>query len=636
MRQGFIKVCAATPEIRVADCGYNETQITAAISDAHAQSVKLLVFPELCLTGCTCGDLFLQGTLLAAAEATLGKLLAHSWQMDMLVAVGLPVLQNGALYNCAAIMHKGVLLGVVPKTCLFNLNGCEESRWFSTPAAPRKSEVQLCGQTAPFGTAQLFYCANMPGVVIGVEIGSDLQGIEPPSNRHAAAGCTVLLNLSADRETAGRAVRRRMLIRAQSARLHCAYLSAEAGAGESSTDFVFGGHSMIAEDGEIIAENQPFSKATSICTELDCGKLAFLRLAQASAAQNDARSDYSRHAFALELNDTALSRHISKLPFVPEGIKEQDAYLETALQIQAAGLAARMRGAGIQAAVIGVSGGLDSTVALLVAERAMRELGHAQGDILAITMPCFGTTSRTRNNAQRLCDCLAIPCKTVDITDSVRQHFKDIGQSEETRDAAYENAQARERTQVLMDIANQTKGLVVGTGDLSELALGWATYNGDHMSMYAVNASVPKTMLRAMVRHIADTAPDKALRAVLQDILATPVSPELLPGLEENIAQETEAIVGPYELHDFFLYRLFCCGDGPEKILRVAAHAFHGCYDEATISHWLHVFVKRFFSQQFKRSCMPDGPQVSLVSLSPRGGWRMPSDASAALWLRSE
>lgn len=635
MRHGFVKAAAGTPDIRVGDCAYNASRIWDMMQQADALGARILVLPELCLTGYTCSDLFLHDALLISAERELSGLIERSAKLDMLAVIGVPLLYRSKLYNCAAVLHAGKLLGVVPKSHLPNYGEFYELRQF-TPAPKEMGEIHIGTHTAPFGVRQLFRCSTMQELCVGVEICEDLWVPVPPSCALAHEGATVILNPSASDETIGKDEYRRLLVKSQSGRLCCAYLYADAGHGESTTDLVYSGHNLIAENGAILTESEPFETEPALAvSEIDCRRLLHerRRLTTYTFDKEAGQSPYTITEFALQVRDTSLTREISPTPFIPQDIRDRNERCEDILRIQANGLRKRIEHTRCKTAVIGVSGGLDSTLALLVAARAMQLAGRSVADVLAVTMPCFGTTRRTRSNAERLCDCLGVPCKTVDITAAVLQHFRDIGHPEDKLDTTFENGQARERTQVLMDIANQTGGIVIGTGDLSELALGYATYNGDHMSMYAVNASVPKTLIRHIVRYLADTSETDALREVLMDILNTPVSPELLPAENGEIAQKTEGIVGPYALHDFFLYHMIRWGAVPEKVLRMAVYAFGGEYDAITIKKWLAVFCSRFFSQQFKRSCLPDGPKVGSVTLSPRGDWRMPSDAAAAAWV---
>lgn len=632
MKYGFIKVAAASPALRVADCRYNAEQSVAAMQKAAAAGVRLLVLPELGLTGYTCGDLLLQPVLQQGALHALQTLLAVSAGLPMTTVAGLPLEVEGKLYNCAAVLHGGKILGVVPKTNLPNYGEFYEARWF-TPAPAEAKAISLLGQQVPFGTDLLFCCRELPEYKLAVEICEDLWVALPPSTRHAMAGATVIANCSASDETIGKAEYRRELITGQSARLMAGYLYADAGRGESTTDMVFAGHDLIAENGRLLAETALFTNEM-IVTEIDVHRLTAERRRTNTWRAADS-AGYTIIPFSLPAEVTTLTRLIDPHPFVPADSAERKQRCEAILTMQAEGLRRRLEHIGCPCAVLGISGGLDSTLALLVAVRALDLLGRPRTDMIAVTMPGFGTTHRTRSNAELLCEKLGVTLRTVSIAAAVRQHFKDIGHDESVTDTTYENAQARERTQVLMDIANQENGIVVGTGDLSELALGWATYNGDHMSMYGVNGSIPKTLVRYLVRHAAETCGDEALAAVLYDILDTPVSPELLPADEGGrIAQKTEDLVGPYELHDFFLYHFIRYGCPPQKLLYLAENAFAGRYDRAVILKWLRTFCRRFFQQQFKRSCLPDGPKVGSVTLSPRGDWRMPSDASAALWLR--
>ena len=632
MQYGFIKAAALSPALRVADCAYNTEQITKMMCQAAGAGVQLAVFPELCIAGYTCSDLFLQRTLQDGAVQALKQLLAVSEGLDLVAVVGLPVRHGGKLYNCAAVLCHGALLGVVPKTCLPNYAEFYEKRHFA-PGTAAVEWIDLCGQRVPFGTSLLFCCRELESFVLGVEICEDLWSPLPPSTFHALAGATVIANLSASDETVGKAEYRRALVCQQSARLLCGYLYADAGHGESTTDMVFAAHDLIAENGSLLAEAKPFTTGCAI-TEIDTQRMESERVRNTTFLPRT--EGYERVCFSLQGAPVELTRFVSRTPFVPGDEKARAERCELILEMQADGLAKRLEHAHAKTAVIGISGGLDSCLALLVAVRAMRILHRAPTDILAVTMPCFGTTKRTRSNAEILCDELGVTFTEISIAATVRSHFADIGQKESDHSVTFENGQARVRTLELMDMANRTGGIVVGTGDLSELALGWATYNGDHMSMYGVNAGVPKTLVRHMVRYEADIARTPKLRQVLLDILDTPVSPELLPA-EENgdIAQRTEDLIGPYELHDFYLYYVLRFGFGPAKIYHLAQAAFRSApeYDNAVLLRWLENFYRRFFTQQFKRSCLPDGPKVGSVTLSPRGDWRMPSDAVSALWL---
>ena len=630
MRDGFVKVAAGTPKIRVADCRYNAEQIFILMREAAAQGVRVLCLPELCLTGYTCGDLFLQDTLLSGAEEGLSTILEATKNLDMVTALGMPirVKWDNKLYNCAVVIHKGEILGIVPKNHLPNYGEFYEQRWFA-PGLAKDFGIDLCGQNVSLCSNGLFVCEAMPNLVLGVEVCEDLWAPEPPSAALARSGATLILNLSASDETVGKADYRRSLVTGQSARLVCGYVYADAGEGESTTDLVFTGHNLIAENGALLTERR-FSTGLTI-SEIDVDKLVYER--RRISTYTPPTVEVWRSYFDLTPSTTTLTRYVSPTPFVPEDAAGRAERCDEILKIAALGLKKRIEHTRAAAAVVGLSGGLDSTLAVLITAVAMRLLDRPASDIIAVTMPCFGTTDRTRDNAVELAGRLGATLKRIDISEAVKRHFKDIGQSMEDHDVTFENGQARERTQVLMDIANQVGGMVVGTGDLSELALGWATYNGDHMSMYGVNASVPKTLVRHIVRYVADHS-DEALKAVLLDILDTPVSPELLPPKDGEIAQKTEDLVGPYELHDFFLYQIVRFGFPPAKVCRLAEYAWAGTYGGETILKWLKTFYRRFFQQQFKRSCIPDGPKVGSVSLSPRGDWRMPSDACADLWLR--
>ncbi len=628
MKDGFIKAAAVSPSLRVADCAYNRERILDTLRRAQEQGIKLLVLPELAVTGYTCGDLFGQRALLDGALEALETVITATGGTDLLLVLGVPLEVKDRLYNCAAVIQDGKLLGVVPKRNIPNYSEFYEARNF-TPGPGEVQDCRIGGRQVPFGGDMVFRCRQLPDLCLGVEICEDLWVAQPPSARLAAAGATVIANPSASDEAVGKAAYRRAMVEGQSTRLCCAYLYAAAGGGESTTDLVFGAHNIIGENGILLAESPPFGEGLAV-TEVDVERLSGQR--RRTNTWPPAPEGFREVPFGMELSPVSLTRPVSPTPFVPAG-EDRAARCREILAIQTHGLKKRMEHTRCASLVLGVSGGLDSTLALLVAVRAMDLLGRPRAGITAVTMPCFGTTGRTRGNAEALCEALGVTLRTVDIQEAVAGHLGDIGHDGVTPDITYENAQARERTQVLMDIANRTGGLVVGTGDLSELALGWATYNGDHMSMYGVNASVPKTLMRHMVGTIAARS-EEPLRRVLLDILDTPVSPELLPAKDGEISQRTEELVGPYELHDFFLYYTLRWGAAPGKVLRLAEHAFAGTYSRGTILRWLGTFYRRFFAQQFKRSCLPDGPRVGSVALSPRGDWRMPSDASAALWLR--
>lgn len=632
MRYGFVKTAALSPKIEVADTEHNAREIIRLMKEAWGKGARILVFPELCITGYTCGELFLQELLLRRAKEALQKIVEESRGMDGLFFAGLPLEVDGKLYNVAAGFSDGKLLGLVPKTSIPNYSEFYEARHFAGgPEDYRFIDWQGC--KVPFGTQVLFSCRDMPGLVAAAEICEDVWAPDPPSVRHALHGATVIVNLSASDEITGKESYRRELLKIQSGRLACGYIYASAGEGESSTDLVFGGHHLICENGTVIRESRRFQNET-IYGELDIERLVGERRRISTfQAPADGR-DYVSVPYGMKPAEIPFERPIDKAPFVPGRKEEREKRCEEIFTIQAMGLKKRMEHTHCKSAVIGISGGLDSTLALLVASRAADYLGLKRSCIEAVTMPCFGTTDRTYQNACELTRRLGASLREVDIKEAVRVHFRDIGHDDGKHDVTYENSQARERTQVLMDIANQTGGLVVGTGDMSELALGWATYNGDHMSMYGVNASVPKTLVRHLVRYYADTCRDEKLSEVLLDILDTPVSPELLPPKDGVIAQKTEDLVGPYELHDFYLYYMLRFGFAPDKIYYLAKQAFAGEYEDEVILRWLKTFCRRFFAQQFKRSCLPDGPKVGSVAVSPRGDLRMPSDASASLWLK--
>ena len=634
MRDGFISVAAGTPKIRVADCRYNAEQIFTLMREAAKQGVKVLCLPELCITGYTCGDLFFQDTLLKGAEDALSTILEATRNLDLVAAVGLPVRNpyDNKLYNCAAVIQKGEILGLVPKCYLPNYGEFYERRWFNSGVGV-EAMIPFCSQEVDLLSNQVFACESVPNLVIGVEICEDLWAPAPPSVELARKGATVILNLSASNELVGKADYRRSLVVGQSGRLICGYVYADAGEGESTSDLVFGAHNAVAENGTLLAERR-FATGLTI-SEIDVDRLVYERRRNTTFTPGEGEKEVWRSYFSLPLEETRLTRYISQAPFVPENAEDRAALCEEILLIASLGLKKRLEHTHAKTAVIGLSGGLDSTLALLITALAMGMLGRPATDIIAVTMPCFGTTDRTRSNAEVLAERMGATLKIIDIGKSVKSHFQDIGQSMDNHDVTFENGQARERTQVLMDIANQTGGLVIGTGDLSELALGWATYNGDHMSMYGVNASIPKTLVRYLVDYVAkdNLEKDQDLTSVLEDILDTPVSPELLPAIEGKIAQKTEDLVGPYELHDFFLYHVVRWAFPPKKVLRLAEQAFGKAYDRETILKWLRTFYRRFFSQQFKRNCLPDGPKVGSVALSPRGDWRMPSDAVASLWM---
>ena len=629
MFDGFLKVAAMTPQGRVADCEHNGEEICRMIDRAVENKAKIIVFPELCITGYTCGDLFWQECLLEQAKHELHKIIFHSREKDCLIFLGLPWEKEGKLYNVAAAVCKGELLGLIPKKNLPNYAEFYEMRNF-TPGNEEVEWIDYEGKNVPFGMKQLFFCQEMEGLRVAAEICEDLWVANPPSIEHAVAGATVLVNLSASDECTGKNQYREALIAGQSARLLCAYVYANAGEGESTTDLVFAGQNLIAENGVILSKAENYEKR-EIYGIIDVNRLRSERRRLTTFHTDSA--GYEKIPFSLEMEEVELERYFDPSPFVPHDENMRSQRCEEILTIQALGLKKRLEHTNCKNAVVGISGGLDSTLALLVTAKAFDMLKMERHRILAVTMPCFGTTDRTYTNACEMAKKLGASLKEVDIKNAVYQHFSDIEQDEQNHDVTFENSQARERTQVLMDLANQRGGLVIGTGDMSELALGWATYNGDHMSMYGVNASVPKTLVRHLVRYYADTCGDRALSEVLYDVLDTPVSPELLPPKDGEISQKTEDLVGPYELHDFFLYYVLRFGYEPAKIYRIAKQAFEGTYEKETILKWLTIFYRRFFSQQFKRSCLPDGPKVGSVAMSPRGDLRMPSDACAKIWL---
>ena len=632
MRHGFIKVAAATPDIRVADVDYNKGQIIKQMDEAAEAGAKIIVFPELCITGYTCSDLFLQDILLNSAKKALVEIAEHTKNLDALVFVGVPIAVGGELYNVAAALNHGNILGFTTKSFLPNYGEFYEMRQFR-PGPKKAEKILFGGKEIPFGPQLLFVENQMANLIVSAEICEDVWSPVPPSIEAAREGATVIVNCSASDETIGKASYREALISGQSARLISGYIYANAGEGESTTDLVFGGHNLIAENGTILAEAKRFSNGI-IYTEFDVQKIANERRKNTTFTETQEHV-LPRIPFGLEQTETILTRTFPSRPFVPRDDQERAKRCEEILTIQAMGLKKRLAHTHAKSAVVGISGGLDSTLALLVTAKAFDAMGLERSGITAVTMPCFGTTDRTYQNACKMSLKVGATLREVRIGDAVMQHFKDIGHDPQDHSVTYENSQARERTQVLMDIANQTGGLVIGTGDMSELALGWATYNGDHMSMYGVNASVPKTLVRHLVHYFADTCEDSSLKEVLYDVLDTPVSPELLPPKDGEIAQKTEDLVGPYELHDFFLYYFLRIGYEPGKIYRIAKLSFAGEYDDETIYKWLRTFCWRFFSQQFKRSCLPDGPKVGTVALSPRGDWRMPSDACVALWIQN-
>ncbi|MDE7163033.1 MAG: NAD(+) synthase [Clostridia bacterium] len=633
MQYGYIKVCAATPEIRVADVDFNTNKIIEIIKESAANGSQLTVFPELCVCGYTCGDLFNQSTLINACDNAIKQICKVTEGISTLVFVGAPVANAGRLYNCAVAICNGKILGVVPKSYLPNYGEFYEKRHFST-VGDMNGNIIVAGQTVAFTTDIIFASQNNPEFTVSAEICEDLWAPQSPSVNHAKAGANIIVNLSCSDETVGKAEYRRNLVKMQSAKLVCGYVYTNAGDGESTTDLVFAGHNLICENGKVLGENKPFKNGL-VYGEIDVEFLANERRRCASGYFGEERGGHTVVGFISDDKDSRVGRVYPRTPFVPEESVILGERAELILNIQSKGLEKRISHSGVKTAVIGVSGGLDSALALLVTCRAFKSLGKDLKAIIGVTMPGFGTTNKTKSNSVKLMEALGVTVKEIPVGNTVNSHFNDIGHDPDDRNVTYENAQARMRTMVLMDIANDNDGLVIGTGDLSELALGWATYNGDHMSMYGVNCSVPKTLVKYLVAYEAEKLGGDA-KEILNSILNTEISPELLPPDKNgNIAQKTEDLVGPYELHDFFLYYFVRCSFTPDKILYLACKTFEGVYDGETIKKWLKVFIKRFFAQQFKRSCVPDGVKVGSVALSPRGDWRMPSDAVCALWLKS-
>lgn len=630
MNYGFVKVCAATPQIRVADVKYNTKNIIKAIKESAENGSQLTVFPELCVCGYTCGDLFNQPALLAACENALEEIAKATEGLKTLVFVGAPIRVGGNLYNCAVAIHDGKILGAVPKTYLPNYGEFYEKRNFTSPRSDYGEYIAIGGNTEVYvSTRLMFTAANMPDFTVACEICEDLWSPEPPSVRFAKAGANIIVNLSASNETVGKAEYRRNLVKMQSAKLIAGYVYSDAGDGESTTDMVFAGHNIIAENGAVLAESKLFDNGL-LYSEIDVDMLSCERRKMASVFNEASEDIYRWLDFETDETEAEITRKFPQFPFVPEsGLSERS---ELILTIQSKGLEKRFAHTGSKTALLGISGGLDSALALLVTVRAFKALGKDLKDIIAVTMPGFGTTKRTKSNAQKLCEALGVTFKTIPVGKTVEKHFKDIEHDPDNRNVTYENAQARMRTMVLMDLANDLNGMVIGTGDLSELALGWATFNGDHMCMYGVNAGVPKTLVKHLIAYEADKLGGE-IKKVLTSILNTDISPELLPPDKNgDIAQKTEDIVGPYELHDFFIYYFMRYGFAPDKLFYIACRTFEGKYDAETVKKWLKSFIKRYFMHQFKRSCMPDGVKVGSVSLSPRGDLRMPSDAVGELW----
>ena len=637
MNYGFVKVAAAVPRVKIADCNFNAKQLESLIAVADGKGVQIITFPEMCITAYTCGDLFGQQLLLEEAEMALMQILNNTRQLDIISILGMPVIVNSTVINAAVVIQKGKVLGVVPKTYLPNYKEFYEQRWFTSALQIAETSVRLCGQIIPMGTNLLFETSD---TIFGIEICEDLWSTIPPSSTLALQGAEIIFNLSADNEGIGKNSYLRSLISQQSARCISGYVFSSCGFGESTTDVVFAGNGLIYENGNQLAHNDRFSfEEQLIISEID---VEYLRAARRinttfAASKGNIPADKKPVRIATEFvnsKELNLTRTFKRHPFVPQGAALNER-CEEVFSIQVAGLAQRLVHTGAKTAVIGISGGLDSTLALLVCVKTFDKLGLSRKNIIGVTMPGFGTTNRTYHNAISLMNSLGITSREISIKEACIQHFKDINHDINVHDVTYENAQARERTQILMDIANQTGGMVIGTGDLSELALGWATYNGDHMSMYGVNGSIPKTLVKYLVKWVAENEVDETSCITLLDIVDTPISPELIPADENgDIKQKTEDLVGPYELHDFFLYYFMRFGFRPSKIFMLASLAFKEVYDEETIKKWLLIFFRRFFNQQFKRSCLPDGPKVGSISISPRGDWRMPSDASAAAWLK--
>lgn len=629
MQHGFVKVCAATVPIKVADVQFNTQRIVEAIDESYKKGSSITVFPELCVCGYTCGDLFSQRVLLKSVESAIKQISKLTEGKNILVFIGAPILNSGKLYNCAVAICDGKVLGVIPKTFLPNYGEFYEQRYF-VRAHKELGQIKLCGQDVPFGTNLIFKCKENNQLTVAAELCEDLWAPKSPSVSHALAGANIIVNLSCSSEITGKAEYRKDLVKIQSAKLICGYIYSGAGDGESTTDTVYAGHNIISENGNVLAESKLFENGL-LYSEIDVQSIADVRNRQASSFFAEAVDGYKVVDFNSNTADGELTRVFPLMPFVPNESNFNER-MELVLTIQSKGLEKRFLYTGAKNAVIGISGGLDSALALLVAYRTFKSLNRNLKDIIAVTMPCFGSTSHTKNNALTLMKTLGVTCKQISIEDSVNRHFVDIGHKKDDYGVTYENAQARIRTLVLMDLANKYNGLVIGTGDLSELALGWATYNGDHMSMYSVNCSVPKTLVKELVRYEAGRLGGEA-QTVLESILQTEISPELLPVNNGSQAQKTEDIIGPYILHDFFLYYAVRYGFTPAKISYLANHTFKSVYDSSTIQKWLKVFYKRFFSQQYKRSCVPDGVKVGCVSLSPRTDWRMPSDAVVDLWL---
>lgn len=643
---GFVRVAAAVPELKVAGCSYNAGKIIELIREAEASGVQMVVFPELSLTAYTCADLFQQELLMEKALDALKTVAESTKGLNVLAIIGLPLMVDNQLFNCAAVLQKGEILGIVPKTYIPGYKEFYEKRWFASGNRAKNQFVRLFDKEIPFGPDLIFEADGRNKVCFGVEICEDLWAPIPSSSYQAIAGAVILFNLSASNEIIGKSEYRRQLVALQSGKFSAGYVYASSGVDESTTDMVFGGHAMIAENGKILSESERFlRKGHMIISEIDTQKLLNERIRLTSFMESTHTCSFRRVAFSLkplaledqtaDIGVQSLFRKVDPYPFIPSNNTVRENRCREIFSIQTAGLAKRLAHTGMKNAVLGISGGLDSTLALVVTAKTFDLLDIPRKNITAVTMPGFGTTDRTYENALKLIKSFGAELREIDIKQACLQHFADIGHDPDLHDVTYENVQARERTQILMDIANKQNGLVIGTGDLSELALGWCTYNGDHMSMYSVNSGIPKTLVRYMIHWAADNVTEQDTAGVLRSILDTPITPELLPpDSSGSIKQKTEELIGPYELHDFFIYHTLRYGAAPKKLLFLAKHAFKGVYDVDTISHWLRLFYKRFFSQQFKRSCLPDGPKVGTISLSPRGDWRMPSDATAELWMK--
>lgn len=634
--QGFVRVGAVVPKLKVADTEFNCNEIIKQIEIASNNKIQIIVFPELCVTGYTCQDLFEQDTLLEEAENALNKILDYTNNLDIICIIGMSIKAENQLFNTAVVIQKGKILGIVPKTFIPNYGEFYEKRWFASSKNANKKEIEILDQKVPFGIDLLFKDKENNEICFGIEICEDIWAVEPPSNKLALLGANIIFNLSASNEVIGKKEYRRDLVKMQSAKTISGYVYCSSGVNESTSDVVFSGESMIFENGSCLTNNQRFDfESNMIFTEIDTKRLANDRRKNISFMGDSVDLEYREIKINIPDNIENLTREYSKTPFVPEDKKKISEICEEILNIQSYGLAKRLLHTNINKTIIGISGGLDSTLAFLVIIKAYEILNLPKEKIIAITMPGFGTTSRTHNNSMKLINEYGATFREINITKSSLQHFEDIGHDKNIKDVTYENAQARERTKILMDIANKENGLVVGTGDLSELALGWCTYNGDHMSMYSVNASIPKTLVKYIIKWVADNSKEEC-KNIINDILDTPISPELLPPDENgNIEQKTEEQVGPYILHDFFLYHFLRYGAEPKKIYILACKTFKNDFKKEEIKHWLQVFIKRFFTQQFKRNCMPDGPKVGTVSISPRGDLRMPSDASYNIWLNN-